>query len=130
MSAIEKIIDRLASEEYPDEKVMLRLHNMVEEARGELAALRAENEELHNLLSRLGDLLTGTANAIKGKPPQLTWHDWSDLPMRAAKLKARVESAERLATIREKAPCCQAVYSCHAWHEATANALADFRRTA
>lgn len=37
-------------------------------------------EELQHLCDRLADLLTRTAAALKGSPPPLTLHDWSDLP--------------------------------------------------
>ena len=43
--------------------------------------------EAHALAMRLGDLLTRTANALKGKPGPLSLHDWSDLPKVAAKMK-------------------------------------------
>jgi len=51
----------------------------------EVERLRADNEELHRLRERLAELLTGVANGLKGEPPELVMHDWSDLPELAAK---------------------------------------------
>lgn len=49
------------------------------------AALTAQIvEELQALCDRLSDILTRTAAALKGPPPPLTLHDWSDLPEVAA----------------------------------------------
>jgi hypothetical protein len=50
------------------------------------AALDAELQENDDLRRRLAELLTGTANALKGKPKPLHSHDWSDLPAVAAKV--------------------------------------------
>lgn len=53
-------------------------------AEAERDQLRADNDEYDQLLTRLRDLLTGTANALKGEPEPLHMHDWSDLPKVAA----------------------------------------------
>jgi hypothetical protein len=45
--------------------------------------------EYAELLGRLSSILTRTAQGLKGRPPELTWHDWSDLP----------ELAERYGTV-------------------------------
>lgn len=50
--------------------------------------LHNEAEEYHQLITRQGDLLTGVANALRGDPPPLTMWDHSDLPARAARLRA------------------------------------------
>lgn len=50
----------------------------------DIEELRKEIEEVDALRDRLGELLTGVANALKGPPPELVWHDWSDLPRLAA----------------------------------------------
>jgi hypothetical protein len=55
--------------------------------------LREAVEEYDQLLTRLRDLLTGTANALKGDPGPLKLHDWSDLPAVAA---AMVVERDRL----------------------------------
>ncbi len=55
--------------------------------------LKAENDELHKLIARLAELLTGVANAIKGEPPPLVLHDWSDLPKLAGRLRKACAAA-------------------------------------
>ena len=37
-------------------------------------------EENHSLISKMSEILSRTAEALKGPPPSNTWHDWSDLP--------------------------------------------------
>ena len=56
-----------------------------------IAALEAENAELHTLTVRLSDLLSRTANALKGEPVDCL-HSLSDLPEVAGKLKEAVSS--------------------------------------
>lgn len=51
-----------------------------------VAALEAELADSDTTMQRMSVLLTGVAAAIKGPPPPLTLHDWSDLPARAAEL--------------------------------------------
>lgn len=46
MSAIEKIINRLASEEYPDDRLMLERGRLVEEARAELVQLTFDRHQI------------------------------------------------------------------------------------
>lgn len=53
-----------------------------------------ESDESIALRERMADLLTRTANALKGDPGPLRSHDWSDLPDVAA---SRVTSPERTA---------------------------------
>lgn len=68
---------------------------------------RAERDaESDALRTRLANLLTDTANALKGDPGPLRAHDWSDLPRVAAELRAELMAAERrgaeaLAVLRE-----------------------------
>lgn len=52
----------------------------------EVERLRESENEYVVLCDRLSELLTQTAEALKGPPPPLTSHDWSDLPAVAAKL--------------------------------------------
>lgn len=54
--------------------------------RAELLRMRDELDEGNQLRDRMGRLLTGVANALKGDPPPLVWHDWSDLPDVAKKV--------------------------------------------
>ena len=60
---------------------------------------RAEADECHDVRERMSALLTATANALKGPPPPLTLHDWSDLPGLAEALK---KDAERYRWLREQ----------------------------
>lgn len=55
---------------------------------------QAEVEEYAGLADRLGRLLTGVANGLKGGPGPLTLHDWSDLPKVSAALRERARVAE------------------------------------
>lgn len=59
-----------------------------EELRAELVRMREELDEGRQLRDRMGRLLTGVANALKGDPPPQVWHDWSDLPDVAKKTAA------------------------------------------
>ncbi|RLA51622.1 MAG: hypothetical protein DRR42_09900 [Gammaproteobacteria bacterium] len=52
-----------------------------------ITELEAEADELHKLITRLNDLLTDTANALKGEPDELTLHGFHDLPEIAARLR-------------------------------------------
>ena len=56
------------------------------------ADLVAEINENDALRDRLSELLTGTANALKGNPGEDRLHDWSDLPKVAADLVAENEN--------------------------------------
>jgi hypothetical protein len=58
--------------------------------------LTPNEEEEAALRERLAELLTQTANALKGDPPPLTHHDWSDLPTVAAETKAKLEAHQKL----------------------------------
>lgn len=53
------------------------------------------DEESDALRTRLANLLTDTANALKGAPGPLRAHDWSDLPRVAADLRAELMAAEQ-----------------------------------
>lgn len=50
--------------------------------------LEEETDEYDRILGRQAELLTGVANALKGQPPELVMHDWSDLPSVAAAIAA------------------------------------------
>lgn len=58
-----------------------------------IGPLYEEIKECDALQDRMAELLTGTANALKGEPGPLTRHDWSDLP--AVAKKAAAVAAER-----------------------------------
>lgn len=55
--------------------------------RDESAKLRADQEECDALRRKLTDILTRTANALKGEPAPLTLHSWHDLPEWAQRLR-------------------------------------------
>lgn len=54
----------------------------------ELPAQQQELEELTAQRDQLADILTRTANALKGQPEELSCHSWHDLPEVAKQLKA------------------------------------------
>lgn len=71
----------------------IRANNMaaweaVREALAEQPAQQEEIEELTNQRDFLADILTRTANALKGQPAELSAHSWHDLPELAQRLKA------------------------------------------
>lgn len=55
--------------------------------RQEVERLRETEHETDWLNGRMSHLLTATANALKGEPGPLSLHDWSDLPVVAARLR-------------------------------------------
>lgn len=62
------------------------------EVQRENAQLREDADDDDRVRQRMSDLLTQTANALKGPPKPLTLHDWSDLP---AKAELAVELAKQ-----------------------------------
>ena len=52
----------------------------------EIKALRADLAESDEIREKLGHLLTRTAAALKGEPPEGVWHSWHDLPEKATQL--------------------------------------------
>lgn len=72
----------------------------LEELRAEVVRLRESEDEYEKLCNRLSQLLTETAEALKGPPPPNVWHDWSDLPAVARLLKADRDSRERAERFR------------------------------
>lgn len=59
--------------------------------RAEVERLRADLMESDEIREKLGHLLTRTAAALKGEPPEGVWHSWHDLPERAERLKEALE---------------------------------------
>lgn len=53
-------------------------------------AAKREVDEFCDLQARLGDLLAGTAAALKGAPAPLTMHSWHDLPEVAQRVYDRM----------------------------------------
>ena len=54
--------------------------------RAEVERLRADLKESDEIREKHRDLLTRTAAALKGEPPEGVWHSWHDLPEKAAQL--------------------------------------------
>ncbi len=65
-----------------EDEVIICHENVVQDAAEETA-----------LRERLSDLLTRTANALKGQPLPLVAHDWSDLPTIAGQLRRDLHNA-------------------------------------
>lgn len=59
----------------------------IQALREETQALREEVTEYVRETGVLADLLTRTADALKGPPPPLVSHSWHDLPQVAARLR-------------------------------------------
>lgn len=78
----------VANAEYLGQRIASALAEVID-------PLCAEIEEGDALRERMAELLTGTANALKGDPPPLTWHDWSDLPAVAKRTAAAAAREER-----------------------------------
>lgn len=62
----------------------------------EVKRLKQSEDEYASINQRMDDLLTQTAAALKGDPPPLTSHDWSDLPKVAERLRGAVAAVEEL----------------------------------
>lgn len=65
-------------------------YDEIKALREETEALREEVTDYVNQFGRLSDLLTRTANALKGPPPPLMSHSLHDLPEVAARLRKTV----------------------------------------
>ena len=65
----------------------------------EIEAMEKESQESHDLIEKLSDILTRTANALKGNPAPLHSHSWHDLPEVA---EAMARNAERYQWLRDK----------------------------
>lgn len=66
----------------------------------EVERLRADLMESDEIREKLRHLLTRTAAALKGEPPEGVWHSWHDLPERAERLKEALEDIRsRLANL-------------------------------
>lgn len=63
-----------------------------------LAELEAEAADDDDLRTRLSALLTGTAAGLKGEPEPDSLHDWSDLPLVAARLAGQLHAIKEHAS--------------------------------
>src|SRR5690606_1608213 len=71
----------------------------IEALRAEVERLRADLMESDEIREKLGHLLTRTAAALKGEPPEGVWHSWHDLPERAERLKEALEEVRSRSSI-------------------------------
>lgn len=76
-----------------------------------IRALLTENEALQSELDlsdaareKMADLLTRTANALRGDPEPLSAHSWHDLPERAAAAVAAIDVMQRAAAVQAAVP--------------------------
>lgn len=90
----ERECQRLSGLLKEEQKATKHQFALLQSLRVELREARHQLDEDDQLRTRLSTLLTGTANALKGEPPDLVWHDWSDLPAVAAKTVARLERTQ------------------------------------
>ena len=92
------IIERLRIElrREPHEPIWRDAIDEIEALRADVERLRADLAESDEIREKLGHLLTRTAAALKGEPPEGVWHSWHDLPEKAAQLaEASREPEER-----------------------------------
>ena len=92
------IIERLRIElrREPHEPIWRDAIDEIEALRAEVERLRADLAESDEIREKLGHLLTRTAAALKGEPPEGVWHSWHDLPEKATQLaEASREPEER-----------------------------------
>jgi hypothetical protein len=67
-------------------------HDELLALRARVAELERERDADYHLAMRQGELLTGVANALKGKPRRLHSHSHADLPEVAASAAASLEA--------------------------------------
>lgn len=76
-----------------------------DEYKREAAAQLQEMEDMHTLIMRQGDLLTGVVNAIRGEPAELCRHSHHNAPELAANVVAERDGLQvghdALLTVRE-----------------------------
>lgn len=81
LAQVDKLTARVEQLTINNEQLRVQLDNRIE-----------DQHELDQLLGRMSGLLHRTANALKGEPDELTWHDWSDLPAVAKALVQELDS--------------------------------------
>lgn len=111
IAEVNRAMNALALEVTPEirENIRERIHKAFNAL---WEAGQKKTDEVHGTLGRVSELLTKTANALKGEPEPLHMHDWSDLPKVALKLKqerdasvnAEMRATERAARAEE---CCK-----------------------
>ena len=71
-----------------------KLRAEIEALRAEVERLRTDLLESDEIREKLGQLLTLTAAALKGEPPEGVWHSWHDLPEKATQLTEALRKLE------------------------------------
>jgi hypothetical protein len=74
----------------------LPAYRELERLQAENTAMRLEEVDSDRLRERMSELLRGVAAGLKGPPPPLTLHDWSDLPQVAQRVGALYEAVGAL----------------------------------
>jgi len=87
---------RIESRREPHEPIWRDAIDEIVALRAEVERLRTDLMESDEIREKLGHLLTRTAAALKGEPPEGVWHSWHDLPEKAAQLVERVQRDEAL----------------------------------
>jgi septal ring factor EnvC (AmiA/AmiB activator) len=77
-----------------DEVDRAQLAAEIEGLRAEVERLRTDLMESDEIREKLGHLLTRTAAALKGEPPEGVWHSWHDLPEKATQLAEALRELE------------------------------------
>lgn len=67
-----------------------RQQKTIENLRETVGRLREDNSGLYALNGRMGYVLTGIANGLRGDPGPLTLRDWSGLPADVAEVRQMV----------------------------------------
>ncbi len=106
---------------------------VVEDARAELAAMRAENRSLIDVIERHK---AGMTKAIATECGRMLEIEGLGVEVMSAikrtnaelaRLKSKVERADAVEQAEEATPCCQEVTFCEASHRRIADALAAYR---
>lgn len=96
---------------------LLHLARTIAAKDAEIAELRQERSEQDALRHKLDVILTATANAIKGEPPEDTLHSWHDLPLLAGVAVANEQAMiAEIAALREQ--CERLAKEVRAWRQA------------
>jgi hypothetical protein len=84
-------------------RLTVEYEDVVPRLKDRINELMLEADECAKLRESMADLLTRTANALKGPPASLSQHSWHDLPEVAAKALAPVSTLE-VARLKEHLP--------------------------
>jgi hypothetical protein len=76
--------------EHPEDLSVHAVRSLISTLVLERAVMAEQTKDLleeRALRERLADILTRTANALKGTPPPTVFHSWHDLPAMAARMR-------------------------------------------